>query len=111
LALFAVLLLWAWFTARKYVDHLGWGVTDSAVLFRSGWIRRYVSIARFAKIQVVTMLESPFDRRASMARIRVDTAGAGNASHRVDIPYLPKDTARQLRDLLATQADRTAFRW
>lgn len=111
LALLAVLLVWAYVGARLYVTHLGWAVTDSAVLFRSGWVWRHVSIARFTKIQAVTIHESPFDRRAAMARVRVDTAGAGDASHRVDIPYLPRKTARDLRDVLAAQAARTAFRW
>ena len=38
------------------------------------------------------MTQSPFDRRHRMASVRVDTAGAGDASHRVDIPYLPVET-------------------
>jgi hypothetical protein len=52
----------------------------------------------------VVIHESPFDRRHAMARVRVDTAGAGDLAHRVDIPY----PARDLCDLLAL---RTAFRW
>ena len=111
LALLAVLLAWAYVGARLHVTHLGWAMTDSAVLFRSGWAWRHVSIARFPKIQAVAIHESPFDRRAGMARVKVDTAGAGDASHRVDIPYLPRKTARDLCDVLAAQAARTAFRW
>jgi membrane protein YdbS with pleckstrin-like domain len=57
------------------------------------------------------MHESPFDRRAAMARVRVDTAGAGATAHRVDIPYLSREAARELFDLLSLQAARTAFRW
>ena len=33
------------------------------------------------------------------------------AAHKVDIPYLPVDTARELRTHLAAEAARTAFRW
>jgi len=43
--------------------------------------------------------------------VRVDTAGAGAASHRVDIPYLPVETATELFGQLGTAAARTAFRW
>ncbi len=111
LALLAALLVWAWVGARAYVARLGWAVTDGAVLFRSGWFWRQVSVARFAKIQAVAIHESPFDRRSAMARVRVDTAGAGDASHRVDIPYLSREAAHSLCDLLASQAGRTAFRW
>ncbi|HYO12590.1 MAG TPA: PH domain-containing protein [Thermoanaerobaculia bacterium] len=111
LALLAVLLAWGFVATRIYVAHLGWAVTDSAVLFRTGWIWRKITVVRFTKIQAVAIHESPFDRRNAMARVRVDTAGAGERSHRVDIPYLARETARNLCNLLATQAARTAFRW
>lgn len=110
-ALLAVLLSWAVVAARLYVKHLGWAMTGNAVLFRSGWLWRQVSVAPFGKIQAVSLHESPFDRRAAMARVRVDTAGAGDASHRVDIPYLSRETALALCDVLAAQAAGTAFRW
>ena len=109
--LLAGLLAWAWFAARRTIAHMGWAVTDGSVLFRSGWLRRQVTAVRFTQIHAVTMRESPFDRRAGMASVRVDTAGAGELSHRVDIPYLPRETAWELCDLLATRAGRTAFRW
>jgi len=111
IALLAALLLWARLHARLYVKHLGWALTADAVLFRSGWWWRHVTVARFERIQAVALHESPFDRRASMARVRADTAGGGEASHRVNIPYLPLETARALAGLLAAQAGRTAFQW
>jgi hypothetical protein len=43
--------------------------------------------------------------------VRVDTAGAGTAAHRVDIPYLSRETARALYELVSAQAAQTAFRW
>ena len=79
-------------SARIYIAHLGWAVIDGAVLFRTGWIWRHLTVARFSKVQAVSMTQSPFDRRHRMASVRVDTAGAGDASHRVDIPYLPVET-------------------
>ncbi|HKV07929.1 MAG TPA: PH domain-containing protein, partial [Thermoanaerobaculia bacterium] len=111
LALLASILAWGFVAARIYVANIGWAVTDSAVLFRTGWIWKKLTIVRFAKIQAVALRESPFDRRAAMARVRVDTAGAGDASHRVDIPYLARETARELSNFLAARAARTAFRW
>jgi putative membrane protein len=111
LALLPLLILWAWTGARRTVQHLGWTVTGDAILFRSGWLWRQTSVARFGKIQAVSMHESPFDRRAAMARVRVDTAGAKDMGHHVDIPYLARETARELHALLAAQAARTVFRW
>lgn len=111
LALLPVLVAWAWIGARQTIKHLGWAATGDAILFRSGWLWRQTSVARFGKIQAVSMHESPFDRRAAMARVRVDTAGAKDMGHHVDIPYLTRETARELHALLAAQAARTVFRW
>jgi putative membrane protein len=111
LAVFVLFLLWARLHAHLSVRHLGWAVTGDAVLCRSGWWWRQVSVARFAKIQAVATHESPFDRRARMARVRVDTAGAREGSRGIDIPYLPAATARALSAFLAAQAGQTAFRW
>jgi putative membrane protein len=105
------LLLWSIVGARQYVAHLGWAEGDEVVMMRSGWLRHQVTLARVNKIQAVTMHETPFDRRAAMARVRVDTAGAGEFSHRVDVPFLDRDVARGLAERLSTYAANTAFRW
>ena len=110
-AVLAVAIVWGCLSARVYTAHLGWAVVDGAVLFRTGWLRRHQTVARFSKVQAVSMIQSPFDRRHRMASVRVDTAGAGDASHRVAIPYLPVETAAELFEQLAGAAARTAFRW
>jgi hypothetical protein len=46
-----------------------------------------------------------------MARVRVDTAGANERSHRIDIPYLPRETASELHHRLAAAAAGSTFRW
>jgi len=111
LVVLPVAIAWAILVARQRVRHLGWAATDDVVAFRSGWLWRSVTVARVVKIQAVTRLESPFDRRSAMARVRVDTAGASERSHRVDIPYLARDTADGLCSRLAVQAASTEFRW
>jgi putative membrane protein len=107
----ALLLLWAYGYARKYVDNLGWTVTNGAVLFKSGWLWRRISVARFAKIQAVSVRQTPFDRRRDMARVRVDTAGAAPGTHAVHIPYLQAPRAWELEQLLTARAAQTAFQW
>ena len=107
----AVLGAWGWISARIYTAHLGWALIDGAVLFRTGWIWRYLTVARFSKVQAVSMVQSPFDRRHRTASVRVDTAGAGDASHRVDIPYLPVESATELFAELGAAAARTTFHW
>jgi uncharacterized membrane protein YdbT with pleckstrin-like domain len=109
-----VLLLastWAVIGARQYVAHLGWSETDEVVVMRSGWLWKQITLARVNKIQAVTLSQTPFDRRAAMARVRVDTAGAREMSHRIDVPYLDVVIARDLHQRLSAQAAVTAFKW
>jgi putative membrane protein len=106
-----VMLLWISLSTRQYVAHLGWADGDEVVAMRSGWIWRRSTLARINKIQVVSMHQTPFDRRAAMARVRVDTAGEGEQSHRVDIPYLDHQVAGALMRRLSEAAANTAFRW
>ncbi len=108
---FAALGSWGTLAAARYVSHLGWARIDGAVIFRSGWLSRHTTIARFTRIQSVEMWQTPFDRRWAMARVGVDTAGAGPGSHRVQVPYLTLETADALyRDVSAAAAG-TAFHW
>jgi putative membrane protein len=111
LGVVVALAVWAWVYARKYVTHLGWAFVGDAIIFRSGWLWRHLTIARFSKIQVITRAESPFDRRTGMARVKVDTAGAARNEHTIDIPFLPAATATSLATALSARAAETAFRW
>ena len=105
------LVLWSVISTRQHVRHLAWRASDAFVAFRSGWLSQAETLVRVSRIQGVTLRESPLDRRAHMAGVRVDTAGAGEWSHRVDIPYLDVSTAREVQQRLAHAAARTAFHW
>lgn len=105
------LLGWVLVSTRQRVRHLAWQASASLVAFRSGWLSQAETIVRANRVQSVTLSESLFDRRARMARVRVDTAGARDLSHRVDIPYLDEVAARDLQRRLAAAAARTDFQW
>jgi putative membrane protein len=106
-----LMLLWGIVSARIFVTHLKWSDGEEVVMLRSGWLWQQTTLARVNKIQAVTMHQTPFDRRAAMARVRVDTAGAGDFSHRVDIPYLDHQVASGLAARLSAAAANTAFKW
>jgi putative membrane protein len=102
---------WAALRARLYVRNLGWATTGDVVAFKTGTFVRVVTLAPLVRIQAVALLESPFDRRTAMARVRVDTAGTGGGGFHVDVPYLPRETAFGLHAELSTAAASTAFQW
>lgn len=108
-AAIVVFCAWGVVGARQYVRSLGWARTAQAVYFRSGWLWQSVTIVPVPKVQAVELRESPFDRRWQMASVAVDSAGAG--AHAIDVPYLPRAVAEQLRTAVAAQAAATTYRW
>jgi putative membrane protein len=107
---FAVLTVWGMTDARQYVRHAQWATTASLVTFRRGWIFKHWTLVRFAKMQVVGLHETPFDRRHHMASVSVDTAGA-ERNQALHIPYLGRAEARDLHAGLAKEAARSEFTW
>ena len=106
-----VAIPWSVLAARRYASHLGWTASGSVVAFKSGWLWRSTTIARMSRIQAVTL-----GSRRSIGVPRwpvsgVDTAGAHERSHRIDIPYLGRDIAADLQLRLAAQAADTQFHW
>lgn len=104
-----VLATLAVFAARGRARSFGYALAGDRVACRGGWLWRSASLARFAKVQVVTIGESPFDRRWKMANVGADTAGGG--AHRIAIPYLAAAEARAVFEELGARVNPTAFRW
>lgn len=103
----AAYLAAGWAQARS----LRWAEGAECVAFRSGWWTRRTSATRFAKVQAVSLVETPFDRRHGTATVGVDTAGGLRLDHRVRIPFLPADVARELTARWALRAEAAEFRW
>jgi putative membrane protein len=97
--------------ATLWVRHAGYARTGRAIYYKSGWLVRRMSVVRCSKIQAVSLGESPFDRRNAMARLAVDTAGAGRVGHGIRIRYLLAETAEKLETSLFQEASSSAFRW
>ena len=103
---------WLALVTWMHVRHTHWSAAGDTLVLRSGWLWREVVVVPVAKIQAVGQIESPFDRRAGMSGVRVDTAGSAAApAHKITIRYLARDTAAGLYERLASQTAQTTFRW
>jgi putative membrane protein len=111
LAVFAVLGVHAAWIARRRIRRFAWALTGDAVLYRSGGLWSRCTMARDSKVQAAALAQSPLDRRWGMATLALDTAGASATSHRLHVPYLPSERARELLEEVNRRAARTAFRW
>ncbi len=91
-----LLLMWA----AKKAKAMRYARTENGVVYRSGVLNRKISVTFFEKIQTLSLEQSPFDRRWKMASLSVDTAAAGPAEHRIQVPYLDASFAEQELQLL-----------
>jgi putative membrane protein len=94
----------AWMHAHLYTKHTRWALARDAVMFRSGWLTRRLTVVPRDRVQTLSIDASPFDRRSQMANIFVDTAGGGAMRAGIRIRYLAADVAESL----ATALYRTA---
>jgi uncharacterized membrane protein YdbT with pleckstrin-like domain len=99
-----VLPLVVWHTVRtvRFMSHARSG---EAIMFRSGVWMRTTTVTLEDRVQVVTVRESPFDRRYGHASLSIDTAGAGAAERKIEIPYLDGAVAGALRRSIAARAE------
>lgn len=86
----------AWMHAHLYVKHTRWALTKDAVLLRSGWLTRRLTVVPRDRVQTSSIETTPFDRRHRMASIHVDTAGAKPMNAGIRIRYLAADVAERL---------------
>ncbi|HKS06338.1 MAG TPA: PH domain-containing protein [Gemmatimonadaceae bacterium] len=88
--------------ARVWARYAAYAEENGVIAVREGWLRRTWRFAEVRKLQVLSMTETPFDRRAGMATLHLDTAGASADTLALRIRYLPRADAVALRDKLAT---------
>jgi putative membrane protein len=80
----------------------GYAVTDTALLLRSGWLARVVSLVPHARVQSMRVEQGPLDRGRGVASVHMDlTAGpvSGGVPH-LDVP--------EAHRLLTEQSSRSA---
>ncbi len=94
----------AWCYAGKKAATMRYARGEFGIAFRSGLITKKCSITFLERVQTVWLDNSPFDRRWRMATLCIDTAGAGPAEHKIHVPLLDANFARQELQAIARQA-------
>jgi putative membrane protein len=97
--------------ARWRARTLGWALGPRAVFLRDGLLGRRLACVRYEKIQAIALTRSPLDRRARMAHVSIDTAGAARSVQRFVVPFLGLREAGQLARTLRREAAAVSFRW
>ena len=95
-AIWAALMVYTVLEARGSAKFAGYALAGDVLAYRAGWLGRHWAVAKIAKGQTVEVARSPFDRRAGMASVALDTAGARTGGFALRVPYLAEAEARAL---------------
>lgn len=104
----ALLPLILWLNVKAY-RHLGYALQDKIFQTRQGWLSRATHIVPVRNVQVVALLQNPFDRRHGVMTLQVDTAGQTFTGGGPQIRNLPVASAQELASVLAHRAAKTRF--
>jgi putative membrane protein len=67
-----------WFAPLAW-PNVGFGMTDTVVAARDGWLRTQLVVVPLARIQSVRVVQGPVQRALGLAMVHVDTAGGLHA--------------------------------
>lgn len=95
-AIWALLVAYTVLEARGSAQFSGYALAGDVFAYREGWLRRRWAVAKVGKGQALKLSHSPFDRRAGMANVALDTAGASAMGFALRVPYLAEREAREL---------------
>lgn len=88
----------------QWYRHQGYHLDEQFLISRKGWLNRETLYLPIGNAQNVSVTQSPFDRRAHLATLAVDTAGQSNTGGGPVIRNLPIDEARRIYWHLASRA-------
>ena len=97
-----VVALFAWLNWRRW----GYMHDEQGLAVRSGFIGFRVEVFLFRKVQGVTTVTSPLQRRRGLATLRVHLASGD-----VTVPFIDEAVARQLRDYMIYKAESSRLAW
>ncbi|WP_162846797.1 PH domain-containing protein [Marinicella litoralis] len=97
--------------AKAYINKAGYAVNDQIIAYRHGVFFHTLSLVKIAKIQNISYLQTPFDRRNKMARLTVDTAGSNPVTQEINLHYIDVEKADKLMAKLSDKVSESKFVW
>ncbi len=103
----AVLLVagWLWWLIGRQVAAWGWVERDLDLVVTRGRLWRRLDVVPYGRMQLVDVTAGPLQRAAGITTVRMHTASASSGAQ---LPGLPPEVARRLRDRLAERGEAQA---
>jgi putative membrane protein len=90
--------------------HLGYSISERFFRTRRGWLSRATHVVPIRNSQILTVRETPFDRRFGVATLSVDTAGQAYTGGGPRLRNIPVEEALAAARAVAVRAARTRYR-
>ncbi|MCX6407567.1 MAG: PH domain-containing protein [Propionibacteriales bacterium] len=88
---------WTWWWADRNRRSWGWSESEDDLLVTSGVMFRRLVVVPYGRVQFVDVEAGPVEQRLGIAHVTLNTASTQTAA---EIPGLPAEEARRLRDRL-----------
>jgi len=98
IGIYLLYLLWSFIVTIKGFEHKSYALREKDIIYKSGWLWRYVTTAPFNRVQHVRIDQGPVERKFNLAKLRIFTAGGTSSD--LTIPGLTPDTANELKDFI-----------
>jgi putative membrane protein len=85
---------------------IAYGVVGAYGFVRTGFIGSTVTVFPLYKIQRIDFRQTPWQRRAGFAHLKIHLA-----SHSLNLPYVPVEDARRLQDLALYEVESSTLAW
>lgn len=105
LVLYILYIFWTFLTTYKGFKYKSYALREKDIIYRSGWLWRYVTTAPFNRVQHVRIDQGPIERRFDLAKLKIFTAGGTSSD--LTIPGLTPERADDLKEFIVkkTQQD------
>ncbi len=94
--------LWLWFRAPRWVRSWGYAERGADLCITRGLMFKELTVVPFGRMQVVKVSSGPLQRAFGLATVELVTAAVQTDA---EIPGLPLEDARALRDRLIEMSD------
>ncbi len=106
-----LLVPYLWWYAGCYIKTAAYTHNKQLIGSRLGVFFHHLQFVNINKIQNITWLQSPFDRRYAMARLTIDTAGSNQLSQPVRLFYVYDHEIQPIYHSLTKQVADSRFVW
>ena len=94
---------WRFLVTFKGFQHKAFALRDKDIVYKSGWLWRYMITTPFNRVQHVQIDQGPFERKFNLSKLKVFTAGGGSGD--LVVPGIRPETANELKEFIVRKTE------